>query len=158
SDDQLAVRPDTMTFLAGGEMLLDRFAAGEAHLRRGVALARATGQSERVPLMLPLLGSAIAQRGRLAESAQLLDGASEPARLSGTAQALATALMFRASTAMAAGDLELAVTCGEEARELTAHFERNVVAGIAGVVLAGTYGAAGDPARAIACLLEATGG
>jgi DNA-binding NarL/FixJ family response regulator len=158
SDDQLAVRLDALTFLAAGEMLLDRFAAGEAHLRRGVALARATGQSERFPLMLPLLGNAIAQRGRLEESAQLLDGAIEAARLSGNAQALATALMFRCATAAAAGDLELAVACGEEARELTARFDHNVIASMAGVVLAGSYGAAGDPARAIACLREATGG
>ena len=48
----------------------------------------------------------------------MIDGGIEAARLSGNAQALSLALMNRSLTAHSAGEIELAMACGEEALEL----------------------------------------
>ena len=57
--------------------------------------------------------------GRVAESAALLDGAVEAARLSGNAQALGWNLLSRAFTALAAGDLPTALGAAQESVEVT---------------------------------------
>jgi len=49
----------------------------------------------------------------------MLDGAIEEARLLGNAQSLAGLLLNRSLTALAAGDIEVAVSTAEESVELT---------------------------------------
>ena len=46
SDDELAGHLEAAAWLAGAELYLDRYAEGEAHASRALALARATGQGE----------------------------------------------------------------------------------------------------------------
>ena len=49
-DDELALRLDAAASLAGAELYLDRYEEAEAHAERAIAVGRATGQSEFIPL------------------------------------------------------------------------------------------------------------
>ena len=69
----------------------------EAHAERALAVARATGQSEFIPLADSIRGQVKLLRGKLAEAGDVLDGAIEAARLSGNVQALAGNLTNRSS-------------------------------------------------------------
>ena len=84
----------------GAELHLDRFAARRASTApRALDVGRATGQGFLLPALVPALGACNEILGRLAESAELLEGGIEAARLSDNPQALSLALMNRSSTA-----------------------------------------------------------
>ena len=97
-------------------------------------------------------------RGRLSESAELLDGAVEAARLAGDAQGLAWNLLNRSHTALQIGDVQLAMLTAEESVELTRGLDHGLVSAYAGVALAGALLAAGEPRRAVEVLVGAAGG
>ena len=80
-DAELARRPGAIGELARAELYLDRFAKASAHAERGIAVARATGQAQLFPVLVPLLGWLRGMEGRLEEAAELLDGAIEAARV-----------------------------------------------------------------------------
>jgi hypothetical protein len=88
-DAELARRLDAAVNLAGAELYLDRYAEAQGHAERSLSVARATGQSEFIPLADSILGQVKLLRGHLAEAGELLDNAVECARLSGNVQALA---------------------------------------------------------------------
>ena len=67
----------------GAELHLDRFERGRAHGQRTLDVGRATGQGFLLPALLPALGACYELLGRLDESAALLEGGIEAARLSG---------------------------------------------------------------------------
>ena len=117
-DELLAQRVDAGMHLMGAELHLDRFEAARRHGQRALDVGRATAQGILFPILLPALGACYEQLGRLKESAELLDGGIEAARLSGNRQALSLALMNRSATANTAGDVELALACGEESLAL----------------------------------------
>ena len=83
SDDQLAHRLDAAAWLAGAELYLDQYANADAHARRALAVARATGQGELFLILAQTLGGVWRVRGKLAEAGELLDGGIEAARLAG---------------------------------------------------------------------------
>ena len=126
-DAELALRLDAAVNLAGAELYLDRYEEAEAHAERALAVARATGQSEFIPLAVSILGQVKLLRGHLAEAGELLDNAVEGARLSGNVQALAGNLVNRSLTALAAGDLELALATAQENLELTQGLDQSLV-------------------------------
>ena len=74
---------------------MDRFEESAAHGRRGLAVARATGQGELVPMLTQASATALCVQGRFREAAELLDGAIEASRLAGNDQTLAWDLMNR---------------------------------------------------------------
>ena len=104
-DHELALRLDAAANLAAAEIDLDRLAEAEAHAERAMAVGRATGQSDFIPVLILCLGWIKRLRGKLAECCELLDGAAETARLSGNAQSLAGNLLNRSLTALAVGDV-----------------------------------------------------
>ena len=73
-DDKLAIRLDAIAYLTGAEVYMDRFAESAAHGRRGLAIARATGQGFLLPMLTQASASAISIQGGLLEAAELLDG------------------------------------------------------------------------------------
>ncbi len=105
-DELLAQRVDAGMHLMGAELHLDRFEAARRHGQRTLDVGRATAQSMLFPILLPALGACYEQLGRLKESAELLDGGIEAARLSGNRQALSLALMNRSMVANTVGDIE----------------------------------------------------
>ena len=157
-DAELALRLDAAANLAAAELYLDRFAEATGHAERALRIGRETGQSDIVPVVFPTLGSSARMRGRLAESADLLDGAVEAARLSRHAQELAWILLNRSHTALQAGDLEMALAAAEESTELARAIDNGLVPAYAGIALAGALLAGGDARRAVEALTASAGG
>jgi DNA-binding CsgD family transcriptional regulator len=157
ADGELALRLDAAANLAGAELYLNRYPAAQAHAERALSVARASGQSEYIPLADSILGQVKLLRGELAGAGEFLDNAVEGARLSGNVQALAGNLVQRSLTALAAGDLELALATAEENAELTRGLDQSLVCA-AGVALASALLENGDSARAVDVLVASSGG
>ena len=160
SDQELALRLDAAINLAGAELYLDRFDDAGRHAERVVAVARATGQPAVVVFAFMLLAWARMLRGELADGGEMLDAAIEEARLLGNAQSLAGLLLNRSLTALAAGDIEIAVSAAEESVELTRGMDNGLVPAATGLALAAARLETGDPdlGGAVELLLERTGG
>jgi ATP/maltotriose-dependent transcriptional regulator MalT len=157
-DDELVPRLEAIGNLAVGEFYLDRLERSGAHLERAIDLARATGQSQLFPTLLPLLGSVHTSLGRPVEAIELLDGAVESGRLAGNDDALAWALFHRANAAMFGGDLDTARASAHESLELARDRDENVASCYAGLVLGCTLLDSGDPAGATEVMVSHGGG
>jgi DNA-binding NarL/FixJ family response regulator len=147
------VRPDAAAWLAAAEIYLDLYAEADAHATRAFALARTSGRGDplfRLYLILPRIWYV---RGKLAEAAELLDGAIEGSRLLGSPPALAGNLFNRAVVALAVGDLDIAVATAEEGLELTSKLDEGFVAAWAAVRLAAVLLEIGKPAQAVEILV-----
>jgi DNA-binding NarL/FixJ family response regulator/tetratricopeptide (TPR) repeat protein len=148
-DEELALRLDAAAYLSGAECYLDRYPEARAHAERALTIARATGQGELLPMLIPALHTTFLAAGRLAESAELLDGAIEGARLANNDQTLSWYLFNRALVAALLGDFELAHATAEEGVELTRPLERSFVSAYAGIALAVALLDAGEHARGV---------
>lgn len=158
SNYELSRRPDAASWLAAAELYLDLYAEADAHASRAAGLARATGQGDPLFRMYPILPRIWYVRAKLAEAAELLDGAIEAGRLLGSPPALAGNLFNRSVVALAAGDLDLALATAQEAVELTRDLDDGFVTAWAAVRLAGVLLETGQPARAVELLLDRAGG
>ena len=158
SDDELAARLDGLAMLVAAEAYLERFDDAVAHGDRALAIARATGQGALLPTLVPARWTALWMLGRLAEGAEVLDGAIEAARLSGNNQTLVLLIMNRALTATLQGDLEAALAHATESWELAQGLEGTIAHIWAGFALSNAHLENGDPARAAELLLGAAGG
>jgi DNA-binding CsgD family transcriptional regulator len=158
SDEELAPHADTLAYVAMAEYYTDGLVAARRHAERALSVARATGHEDVFPPLNSLLGGALCLQGRLAEAAEVLDGAIESARLVGNAHAIAWALVNRASVAWAAGDLELAVAVSEECAELAGGLDDGLLAVSGAVTYAPTLYELGDIEAAADILWRAVGG
>ncbi len=158
SDDELARHLEAASWLAGVELYLGRYAGGDAHATRALALARATGQGEPVLLLQQTLGGLWRMRGKLAESGELLDGAIEASRVLGNTHALVWSLSGRSAAALQVGDVELALTAAREAVDLSQGSNGGFHSAEAAVGLAAALAEAGQPQVAVELLLEFAGG
>jgi ATP/maltotriose-dependent transcriptional regulator MalT len=158
SDGELGHRLDALANLSTAELYLHRYPEAAAHAKRGLAIGRATGHGNIAPVLIPVLANVLHMWGRIAESAELLDEAIDVARLSRNPEALGWNLLGRSFTALAAGDVALALSTAEEAVELTRSLDDSLVSTNAGVALAHAHYESGEPQRAVAILLMAAGG
>jgi DNA-binding CsgD family transcriptional regulator len=158
SDKELSRRPDAASWLAAAELYLDLNAEADAHASRAAGLARATGRGDPLFRLYPILPRIWYVRGKLADAAELLDGAIEAGRLLGSPPALAGNLFNRSVVAVAVGDLDIALATAEEAVELTRHLDDGFVTAWAAVRLAGVLLETGQPDRAAELLLGRAGG
>jgi ATP/maltotriose-dependent transcriptional regulator MalT len=157
-DDELAVRLDAIANLAGAEGYLEGFAESLAHAERGIAVARATGQGELFPVLIPAVNAALFGLGRFAESAELLDGAIEGARLMGNAQPLAWNLLSSAAARMMCGDLDAALAAATESVELSRGLGVSLVSSYAEAILGLVLIERGDPESGVERLVGTVGG
>ena len=158
SDDELAHRVEAAAHVAAVEINLDHFEACAAHAARGLAVARASGQGELIPILVPILASSLLARGLLAEACELLDEAIEAARLVGNPQGLALRLAHRAAGALMMGDLDAALATAGEAVELAGAHESSLVGSQATATLAAALIESGEPERGVAMMVEQGGG
>jgi DNA-binding NarL/FixJ family response regulator len=158
SDDELAGNLDAGALLAGVELYLDRYADADAHANRTLAMARATGQGERVLVLVQVLGGVWRQRGKLAEAGELLDGGIEAARLLGNTHALVWSLSGRSSAALRMGDVELALAAAQESVDLSKDEGGSFHSAEAAADLAAALLEAGRPEPAVQLLLDSAGG
>jgi DNA-binding NarL/FixJ family response regulator len=157
SDDELARRLDTLFHLATAEVNLDHFEDVCRHTERALRIGRATGQGDLFPIILPMLGTSLWLQGRVAESIDVLDGAVEAARLLDNPHGLVWNLLNRSLAGFAAGDIELALTVGEEAVEVARELDASAASAWAAVAFATSLLAADQPDRAAEVLLASGG-
>jgi DNA-binding NarL/FixJ family response regulator len=158
SDDELARHLEAATRLAGVELYLGRYADGEVHAARALAVARATGQGELVLVLVATLGGLWRLRGKLAEACELLDGGIEAARVLGNTHALVWTLLGRSAAALHAGDVELALAASHEAFDLRTDLDEGFHSAEAAVDLARALLESGEPQRAVELLVGSAGG
>jgi DNA-binding NarL/FixJ family response regulator len=158
TDDELARRLDALAHLATAEMYLDLFEHSGRHAERAVQLGRATGQGDLFPLVFPMLGTSLWVQGRMAESAEVFDGAIEHARLLDNYQGLAWNLFNRSFAALAAGDVEVALASARESIEIAKDLDESIVTGHAAWGLAAALLETGRAEEAAELLLASTGG
>jgi ATP/maltotriose-dependent transcriptional regulator MalT len=157
-DHRLANRLDAVTTLSAADLYLHRYHDAAAHAKRGLAIARATGQGEVAPFLVPVLVTVLHTSGRVTEAADLLDEAVEAARLLSNVEALGWNLLSRGYVAVAAGDLELALDVAQESVDVTRDLDDSLVSTYARWALASALLETGEPERAIDVLVTAAGG
>jgi DNA-binding NarL/FixJ family response regulator len=158
SDRELARHLEAAAWLAGVELYLDRYAEGEVHANRALALARATGRGDLFLLLAATLGGLLRQRGKLVEASELLDGGIEAARLLGNTHALVWTLMGRSSAALRSGDVELALAAAQESFDLSQNADSSFHAAEAAADLAAALLETGQAEAAAEILLASAGG
>jgi DNA-binding NarL/FixJ family response regulator len=158
SDEELARRLDALAHLATTEMYLDQFEASERHAERALTLGRATGQGDLFQLIFPMLATALWLQGRMAESAEVLDGAIEAARLLDNVQCLAWNLFNRSFAALAAGDIDVALATAHESIDIAEDLDESILTGHAAWALAAAMLESGGANEAANLLLRSTGG
>jgi ATP/maltotriose-dependent transcriptional regulator MalT len=158
SDYELAHRHDAAGWLAITELYLDMYEQADAHATRALALARASGGGDPLHRFYPVLPRVWYVRGKLAEAAELLDGAIEGGRLLGSPPALAGNLFNRSVVALATGEMDLALATAEEGVELTRSLDDGFVAAWAAARLAAVLLELGQAERAVELLLDRAGG
>ena len=144
--------------LATAEMYLDEFEASGRHAERAMRIGRATGQGDLFPLIVPMLGTALWMEGRMAESAEVIDGAVEAARLVDNMQGVAWNLFNRAFGALAAGDVELALATAEESIDIVKDLDDSILLGHASFVRAAALCEDGRAEQAADLLVGSVGG
>ena len=157
-DDELARRLDALVHLATAEMYLDRFDASARHAERALDIGRSTGQGDLFPLIYPMLGTALWMQGRMAESADVFDGAIDAARMVENLQGVAWNLFNRTFTAIAAGDAQVALATAEQSVEIAKDLDEGMLSGHAAWALAGALSEAGRPEQAADLLVAEVGG
>jgi ATP/maltotriose-dependent transcriptional regulator MalT len=155
SVDELASRPDLAATLAAAALWLDRYAEAVTHADRALALARATGHQS--PTVFTTLALAWIMQGRLLEAQQLLDNVIERIREDGAVQGLAFHLVHRSLAALAAGDVDTALSTAEEATDLLRQFDEVFLSAWAAMALAAAL-VTKDPVRAERILIDGAGG
>ena len=156
-DDQLSLRLDAAAWLAAAELYLDLYAEADVHANRALTLSRATGRGDAFGLY-QILPRVWYVRGKLAQSAELLEGGIEAARLLGTPPALAGNLFNHSVVSLATGDLDVALATAREAVELTRGLDEGFVTAWAAVRLANVLLETGQPEQAVELLLGRAGG
>jgi ATP/maltotriose-dependent transcriptional regulator MalT len=158
ADEEVARRLDTLAHLVGADVWLDRYPAATRHARRALDICRRTGQGEQFPLIVQMLGVSLWVRGKPLEAEQLFDGAVEAARLADNPQNLAWNLFNRSLSALATGDLDVALVTAEESFELEAGMQPGPIRTATAAVLASALLEAGQADRSVELLLTQAGG
>ncbi len=114
TDGELAPRLEALFYLGWAENYLEHWDDAIAHVDRGIAIARATGEGRVLVPMMLIKGYPFEFRGQCKEAREVCEAAVEASRLSGLDHYLFWALYELGWAHYHAGDLEAAITAGEE--------------------------------------------
>ncbi len=151
-DGTLAGRPDAAYYLGFAEFFCERYEDSIRHLRRGIAVSRASGQGQFVIPMTIGLAHSLEVRGRLSEAAEHAAAAVEGARLWGNPQMLCFALTADAWISALRGELPRARSAGAEAVALLDGLDESVLSRATRVHVAAAQLEAGEPERCLAAM------
>src|SRR4051812_42164439 len=151
-DGALAGRPDAAYYLGFAEFFCERYDEAIRHLRRGIAVSRASGQGQFVIPMTIGLAHALEVRGRLAEAAEHADAAVEAARLLGNRQMLCFALTADAWVNAIHGAIPRARASGAEAMALLDGLDESVLSRSTLVHVAAARLEAGEPESCLSAM------
>ena len=157
-DDTLAAQLGGLNRLAWAEHLIERFDDSIRHATRGIGVARATGQSQFVPLILGAQALSTMSQGDLSAATALQEEAIEAAELAANDYVTCSVLTTAANVAMPTGELERARRAAEQAVACVEGAERGLIATMARVRLAVTLRELGDSAAETAELVSIAGG
>jgi DNA-binding NarL/FixJ family response regulator len=118
SDAELAPWLETLFYLGWAENYLERYDEAAAHVDRGIAIARTTGDGRLLVPMMLVKGYTFEMQGRLAEATSLCEAAVEATRLSAVPHHLSWALFELAHAHYFTGDLEAAIAAAEESARI----------------------------------------
>jgi ATP/maltotriose-dependent transcriptional regulator MalT len=148
SDEELAEHIDVAGYLAQAAAALERTDDALDHVRRGLRLARSTGQSPFVPGMLVLETNALFTKGRVTEAMVVAETATDAAVLTGNDQFAVWALWADAVVCSCAGDTARALASAREAAARSERVDETFFSTLSRLYLAAALHAAGDPAGA----------
>ena len=157
SDDAIALRLDAPYYLGFAEYFAERYEDAIRHLRRGIAVSRASGQGQFATPMAIGLAHAHEVTGRPRAGLDQAEAAVEAARLSGNSQVLCWALTAEAWIAAIAGELPRARATGAEAVELLGDLDESVLSRATRVHVAAAQLEAGEPERCLEAMAYAGG-
>jgi ATP/maltotriose-dependent transcriptional regulator MalT len=157
-DHELESHLDALAHVGTAEFYFPRFAAAVEHVERALAIGRATGQGDLFPSLYPVLATALGRLGRMTEGMEVADNALELARLLDNKHQIAWGLVNRGNLALAAGDVDLALSNAEEAIELAKHLDGELIAVASAYAFGRALFTSGDGAAAAELLERATGG
>jgi DNA-binding NarL/FixJ family response regulator len=158
TDDALARSLDAVNRLTWAEFLVDRYEDADRHGARGVAVARATGQDQFVPMIAGAHALSAMRRGDLAAAWALQDDALETAEVAGNDYITSWVLTIVAHVCMATGDLESARRAAERAVALVGSLADSRITAIAQMRLAATRHEMGDDPDGVAAVIRTAGG
>jgi DNA-binding NarL/FixJ family response regulator len=118
SDAELAPRQEALCHLAWAEVYLEVYDKAIAHVERGIAIGRASGEGAMVIPMMLVKGFPFEMQGRLAEAREVCEEAVEATRLAGNPQWHFWSLFELGWAHYYAGHLEAAIAAGEESAEV----------------------------------------
>jgi ATP/maltotriose-dependent transcriptional regulator MalT len=158
SDAELMARVEAVSRLGWAELYLERYAAARAHFERGLAISRASGQSQFVPYLLQGLALSEAPLGNRAAALELSESAVDAARLMNVDFVLAAALISRGAVALTTGDLEILIPAAREGLSLLEGGDVSVFGVIGNCGLAAALVEAGDLDADLDSLVALAGG
>jgi len=157
SDDAIALRLDAPYYLGFAEYFAERYADAVRHLRRGIAVSRASGQGQFATPMAIGLAHAHEVTGHVRAGLDQAEAAVEAARLSGNRQVLCWALTAEAWIAAIAGETPRARAAGAAAVDLLAGLDESVLSRATRVHVAAAQLEAGEPERCLEAMADAGG-
>ncbi len=126
SDAELAQRLEALYHVGLAGLWLGRIDGGVAHLERGLAISRATGDGRLLVPMTLAKAAVLELRGRLAEAIEACEAALEAARLTDNPHYIFWALWELGWRLYLTGDLDAAIeACEESGRTHRASVERS---------------------------------
>jgi ATP/maltotriose-dependent transcriptional regulator MalT len=151
SDAELAPRLEALYYLGWAENYLEHYDESLAHIDRGIAIARATGEGRLLIPMMLVKPYTFEMQGRMAEAVELCETAVEATRLSPNPHYLYWALFELGFAYYFSGDLESALAAGEESARVDQRLTGGTMpsaGGGPGWLLAAARFEAGDVERA----------
>jgi ATP/maltotriose-dependent transcriptional regulator MalT len=124
-DEHIAEWLDVINWLCWTETMMGRHRSARSRFERALTIARSTGQSSSVPLLLAGQARSLVMLGQLSDAAIAAEEAAEMARLLGTGQELVTAMTQQSLVASWSGDDDDALRLGTEAMERSADTVEN---------------------------------
>ena len=151
SDAQIAPRLESLYYLGWADNYLEHYDAAIAHVDRGIAITRATGEGRLLVPMMLVKGYTFEMQGRLAEAVELCEAAVEATRLSASTHDLAWALNELAYAHYHVGTLDAAIAAADESARVGGKLAGATIpagGGGPGWVLGMSYFEAGEVERA----------
>jgi len=158
ADETLAQHLDAVHRLAWSELLGERYDDSTRHAARGVAVARATGHDQFVPLLAATQAMSTSRRGDLCAATKLADDALETAEVAANGYVTSWVLTIVALVASARGDVDGSLRAAERGVALARGVADSRVAAVAEVRLAATRHEIGDEPGGVAAVIAAAGG
>jgi DNA-binding NarL/FixJ family response regulator len=152
-DERLVESIDSIQGMASATLRLERFDDTLGHLRRGLALARASGQGAMIPGWLAFEALATLMKGRIGDAAKIAETAVDAALLSGNDWHMTYAFEADAMAAYWAGDSQRAFASAGEAVASAERIPATLPRTRSRLQLAGALYAAGDAKHACAELI-----